>query len=103
MAFGHLEGPLGPLDSCKKKCYPHLFYRGPPPPYPPATVPLPLAQGPPPRRRRPYPLHRVFFFFFFLAAILDFTDVKNVTEGSGGKEGQEGGDQAWFFIWIEAS
>ena len=36
---------------------------------------------------------------------MDFTDVKNVTEGRGGngregKEGREGEDQARFFMWI---
>ena len=34
-----------------------------------------------------------FFFFFFFAAILDFTDVKNVTEGR-----RREGDQARFFL-----
>ena len=35
-----------------------------------------------------------------MEAILDFTDVKNVMEGKGGKEGREGGDQARFFMWM---
>ena len=39
----------------------------------------------------PYPLHRV---KKKMVAILDFTDVKNVTEG------REGGDQARFFMWM---
>ena len=77
------------------------------PPPPPPTPPLPLAQsifiiifftpifymGPPPIPPPPALPHIVFFFFFFfLAAILDFTDVKNVMEGRGGKgrEGKEG-------------
>ena len=34
-----------------------------------------------------------------MAAILDFTDVKNVTEGREG-EGRREGDQAQFFMWI---
>ena len=38
----------------------------------------------------------LFFFFFFFAAILDFTDVKNVTEGR-----RREGDQALFFMWID--
>ena len=33
---------------------------------------------------------------FFFAAILDFTDVKNVTEGR-----RREGDQARFFMWID--
>ena len=32
-------------------------------------------------------------------AILDFTDVKNMTEGKEG-EGREGGVQARFFMWM---
>ena len=103
MAFGHLEGPSGPLDSCNKKL-PPFFYRAPPPiPPPPAAAPLPLAQrfflppffleyiyfyrGPPlypPAAAPPYPLHRV---LKKKVAILDFTDVKHVTEGREGKEG----------------
>ena len=35
-----------------------------------------------------------FFFFFFFAAILDFTDVKNVTEGK--KEGR--GPDSVFYV-----
>ena len=37
-----------------------------------------------------------FFFFFFFAAILDFTDVKNVTEGR-----RREWDQTRFFMWID--
>ena len=40
----------------------------------------------------------MFFFLFFFAAILDFTDVKNVTEGR-----RREGDQARFFMWIDFS
>ena len=87
VAFSHLEGPLGPLDSCKKKIYNPIFFIGASHLYPPC-------------RRPPYPLHRVYFFifyfYFFVAAILDFTDVKNVTEGR-----RREGDQAWFFMWID--
>ena len=36
------------------------------------------------------------YFFNFFAAILDFTDVKNVTEGR-----RREGDQARFFMWID--
>ena len=157
MAFSHLEGPSGPLDSCKKKIAPPFFYKGPPL-YPPRRrPPLPLAQSkkelekntpiffyrgphytppppaaaptptpcrvffvlftpivfigglpliPPPRCCPPYPLHILLFFFIGpppatapyhlhgekkkekkMAAILDFTDVKNVTERREGKEG----------------
>ena len=35
-----------------------------------------------------------FFFFFFSPAILDFTDVKNVTVGREG-EGREGKEAPW--------
>ena len=75
VAFSHLQGPLGPLDSCKKiNCTPIWFIGAPPYTYLPATTPPTLAQ----------------FFFFFFFAILDFTYVKNVTEG-------REGDQACFF------
>ena len=50
VAFGHLQGPLGPLDSCKKKKLTPIFLLGAPP----------YSPQPPP----PYPLHRFFFFFF---------------------------------------
>ena len=40
--------------------------------------------------------YSVFCFLFFFAAILDFTDVKNVTEGR-----RREGDQARFFMWID--
>ena len=37
-----------------------------------------------------------FVLFLFFAAILDFTDVKNVIEGR-----RREGDQARFFMWID--
>ena len=37
-----------------------------------------------------------FVFCFFSSAILDFTDVKNVTEGR-----RREGEQARFFMWID--
>ena len=55
-------------------CLPHFFYRGAPPIPPPTTAPLPLAQSLKNKKKKK-------------AAILDFTDVKNVTKGRGGKEG----------------
>ena len=94
----------------KKIFGPPFFYRGLPLYPPPLPPPLPLAQsffllllflppffyrGPPPippPSPPPYSLHRV-FLFFFIVAILDFTDVKNMTEWNGG-------DQARFFMWI---
>ena len=73
MAFGHLEGPLGPMDTCKKKNKnktfgPPFFFIGTPPIPHPADAHLPLAQS----KKK-------------MVAILDFTDVKNVTEQNGGK------------------
>ena len=102
VAFSRLEGPSGPLDSCKKKKIdPHFFYRGPQPPcrrppYPLHRVYIYFFIGPPPLypppAATPLPLAQSFFFFFFFA-ILDFTDVKNMTE-------RNGGDQARFFMWM---
>ena len=51
VAFGHLEGPSGPLDSCKKKKnWTPIFFIGGPHLYPPCRHP-------------PYPLHIYIFFF----------------------------------------
>ena len=96
MAFVHMEGPSGPLDSCKQKIGPHFFIGPPPytPPPPPAVAPLPLVQSfkkkslfvlpplfytTPPLPPPPLPLTQSIFF----AAILDFNDVKNMTERRG--------------------
>ena len=107
VAFGHLGGPSGPLDTCKKN---HIFFIGPPPP-PAAVPPTPCTEffyphfflppffyrAPPPYTPLPPPpLHLA--QSFFCVAILDFevnvklfeVDVKNVTE-------RNGGDQARFF------
>ena len=106
VTFGHLEGPLGRLDSCKKKWTPIFFIERPlytppcrcPPPTPCTEYFFffyfflpPFFIGPPPYTPPPppppsYPLHRV---------VLDFTDVKKTWRREE-KEGRRGPGSVFY-------